>query len=70
MTNLRTEVPIDPTMGPYLWISWDKSTRLPADVILGGGLKVEVHLPDVIERLRHLADELADVNRDLQSGSK
>jgi hypothetical protein len=70
MTNLRAETPIDPTQGPYMYISWNKSTRLPEDVVLGGGLKVENHLPDVVERLRHLADELADVNRDLTSGGK
>jgi hypothetical protein len=55
--KVEEQKPLAPGMDPYVFISWDKKSREPT-LILGGGLTEDVHLPDLVERLQFLADEL------------
>lgn len=64
---LHEQEPLSPGLKPYVYIEWGKTDRI-AEITIGGGFKKDVHLPDIIERLRSLADELVVAQKGQKNG--
>lgn len=65
--KIEEQPPLAPGLDPYIFVSWSKAARVPS-LLLGGGFKKDVHLPDLVERLRNLADELVTIQKGMKNG--
>ena len=56
----------DSGLGPYFFVEWDAKDRTPVATV--GGMNPVVDLPDLMERLLHVVDELREIQKHLQKG--